>query len=237
MASDPRFGDDANQYVESPDQFNVTAPPRSRWSSCLTGCLIVFGIMLIVAIVLGIWISHNWRDRFADIGMQAFDQSIESANLPPQEKAEVKAQVERVEKAFREGQITNKQAFAIIDKLMKSPLMPSLLVAAVDKQYFDHSGLSNGEKLRGREALRRFASGAISGKINQQGIDAVLSHVAVRGSGNNWTFRQKVSDADLRAALTEAKTRADSAAIPEEAESVDPSDELKRIIDEALKEH
>ena len=115
--------------------------------------------------------------------------------------------------------------------------MPSLIVMAVDKQYFERSGLSDEEKAQGRDALKRFARGVIDGKIDQKGIDAVMAHVADQKGDGNWQFRAKVSDADLRAAIAEAKSRADKAGIPAEAETtIDPSDEVKRIIDEALQE-
>ena len=73
----------------------------------------------------------------ADFGSQAVNQGIDASDLPPQEKSEVKVQVERVAKAFRDGHISSEQAGTIMQKLFQSPLMPSLLVAAVDKHYFD----------------------------------------------------------------------------------------------------
>lgn len=76
----------------------------------------------------------------------------------------------------------------------------------------------------------------IQGKIPNEGLDHVMVHVADRRDGGDWRLRQKVSDADLRLALNEAKLQADAAQIPAEAESFDPSDEFKRIIDEALEE-
>ena len=96
--------------------------------------------------------------------------------------------------------------------------------------------MSDDEKAQGRQALKRFARGMIDGKIDQKGIDAVMSHVADRQPDGKWRLRPQVSDADLRAALSEAKSRADEAGIADEPENVDPSDEFKRIIDDALKE-
>jgi hypothetical protein len=169
--------------------------------------------------------------------MQVINQGIDESDLPPQEKVEVKAQAERVTKAFRSGEISLDQTMAIVEKLTKSPLMPSLIVLAVDKQYFDHSGLNADEKSQGREALRRFARGAMEGKIDQQGVDSVLSHVADKQNDGSFHLRGKVSDADLRAAIADAKSRADKAGVTADTEkTIDPSDELKRIIDEALQE-
>ncbi len=122
-----------------------------------------------------------------------------------------------------------------MQKLFQSPLMPSLVVTVVDKQYFDRSGLSDEEKTQGRQSLNRFARGAIDGKIDEKSIDAVMAHVADRKADGKWQFRPQVSDQDLRAALSDAKSRADAAGIPAAPPNFDPSDEVKRIIDEALK--
>ena len=71
-------------------------------------------------------------------------------------------------------------------------------------------------------------------KIDEKGIDAVMGMWPTVSQTASGGFRQQISDQDLRAALTEAKARADAAEIPAEPEAVDPSDELKRIIDESL---
>jgi hypothetical protein len=234
MASDPQFG----AYSNPSDQhsFQIEQPERKRsfWQTCLIGCLGVFAVMLVLAVVGGIWINRHWRGWFADFGSQAINQGIDSSDLPPQEKVEVKVQVERVAKAFREGQISNAQASAIFKKLMESPLMPSFVVMAVERHYFDRSKLSDEEKAQGRQALKRFARGAFDGKIKDKEFDSVMAHVADRRPNGQWQLRQTVSDEELRAALSEAKAQADAANIPPAPENIDPSDEVKRIIDEAL---
>jgi hypothetical protein len=230
----------ANPYAyqsEQPPEYDETQRKRSKWASCFMGCMIALGIMIVLAIIAGFIVSRYWRGWFANVGLEAINQGIDASDLPPQEKVEIKAQAERVTKAFGRGEISMDQVMAIAEKLTKSPLMPSFIVMAVDKQYFDKSGLSAEEKAEGRKELRRFARGAIDGKIDQQGVDAVLSHVADRQGENNWHFRQNVTDADLKAAIAEAKSRADKAGVSAEAEpNIDPSDEVKRIIDEALQE-
>ena len=88
---------------------------------------------------------------------------------------------------------------------------------------------------RGRvDSLKRFARGIFDDKIKEKGIDAVMAHVADRKGDGQWRLRQTVSDDELRAALSEAKAQADAADIPAEPENIDPSDEVKRIIDESL---
>jgi hypothetical protein len=235
MASDPQFG----TYPNPSDQhsFQIEEPERKRswWQTCLIGCLGVLAVMVVLAVIVGIWVSQHWRGWIADFGGQAINQGIDSSDLPPQEKVEVKVQVDRVAKAFRDGQISNEQASAIVKKLIDSPLMPSFVVMAVERNYFDHSKLSDDEKAAGRQSLKRFARGIFDEKIKEKGIDAVMVHVADRQGGHQWHLRPTVSDEDLRAALNEAKAQADEAGIPEAPPNVDPSDEIKRIIDESLR--
>jgi 2-hydroxychromene-2-carboxylate isomerase len=119
---------------------------------------------------------------------------------------------------------------------VESPLMPLFVVMAIERNYFDHSKLSDEEKAEGRQSLKRFVRGAFDEKIKEPGIDSVMSHVADRRGDDRWHLRQSVSDEELRAALAEAKKQADEAGIPDAPENIDPSDEVKRIIDESLKQ-
>jgi hypothetical protein len=111
-----------------------------------------------------------------------------------------------------------------------------MTVGTIDAIYLERSGLSNEEKAEGRLTLQRYVQGVVEGKIKQEDVDSVMSHVADR-NGKQWKLRQRVSDADLRAALAEAKGQVEVAEIPAEVEiTVDPSDEFKKAIDEALGE-
>ena len=234
MASDPRFGANPNQYDQ--ETFQVEEPPqkRSAWQTCLIGCLGVSVVTVVLCVMVGIWVSRHWRGWFADIGGQAINQMIDSSDLPPPEKLEVEAQVERVTKAFGEGQISIEQAGKITQKLMDSPLLPAVAVIPVERRYFDRSKLSDEEKAEGRRTMQRFVRGIFEEKIHNKGIDSVMIHVADRRERGRWKLRNEVSDDDLRAALAEAKARADEEGIPEAPANIDPSDEVKRIIDEAL---
>jgi hypothetical protein len=228
MASEHRFEIEPPEYTDSQRR-------RSKWASCFIGCLIVFGVVVVLLIVLGFWIARNWRGWFAEFGTQAVNVQIDASDLPPQEKIEIKEQVERVGSEFKAGRISMEQAVKIGENLVKSPLMPMMTVATIDAIYLDKSGLSDEEKADGRITLQRYVQGTIEGKISEQDIDSVMSHIADRKGNDRWELRQNVSDADLRAALAKAKSQADAAGLPAEVEiTIDPSDEFKKVIDEAL---
>lgn len=227
MASDPRFDVNLEEVGEEPKK-------RSKWTTCLIGCLGVLGVLMVLMIIAGVWVSRNWKEWASDFSTQAMTQIIDSSDLPQEERGEIKIQVERVTKGFRDGSISTEQVGMIIQKVVQSPLMPALVAAAIDKQFIEKSGLSDDEKTAGRIALTRFARGVIDEKIGQPGIDAVMANVADRQPDGKWRMRQHVTDAELRAAIAEAAKRADDAGLPAELPKLDPSEEVKRVIDGVL---
>jgi hypothetical protein len=234
---DPRFRGEREQPASQSVEWLPDAPVKRRsWvSTCLIGCLITFVVMLAIVAVLAFWISRNWRDWASTIGSDALKQGINSTELPEDEKADMELQVDRLAVELREGRLSGEQLGAIFEQLMESPLMTTLVASAIEGKYIANSGLDEAEKAEAQQTIRRFLRGAIDHKINQQGIDAAMVHVAVQRQGrDDWELKNRVTDAELRAFLTEAKKQADAAEIPEEPEEIDPSDEFKRIIDEAL---
>jgi hypothetical protein len=229
MTTDPQF------RFPAPD-LDQREKKRSAWTTCLIGCLAAVGVMLICVALVGFWVMRNWRGWAADAMSQVVDQGVNEMQLPDDEKQEIKVQANRVIDALRDGSLSGEQAGRILERFLQSPLMPAFVVLAADKQYLEKSGLSDEEKAEGRLALQRFANGVIKGKIPEQSVDAVLSHVADRAPGGEWELRQQVSDEDLRAALAEARSHADEANVPAEPEMFDPSDEIKKVIDEGMRE-
>lgn len=229
--------DSVPRFEIEPAEYSTTRKRRSTFASCLLGCLMVAGILMILIAIGAFWLSRNWRGFVADFGKQRVNEAIDASDLPAQEKVEIKEQVERVGTEFGEGRISMEQAVQIIENLTKSPLMPMMTVATIDAIYLDRSGLSDEEKADGRVTLQRYVQGTMEGKISQQDLDSVMSHIADRQGKQGWKLRQRVSDADLRAAIKEAELQADAADIPAEVEvTIDPSDEFKKAIDEALAE-
>lgn len=228
FVTDPRFDPpgDEPEYTESQRR-------RSWFGSCLIGCGIVFAIALALGLVAIVWLWNNWRDLAARAG-SSIAQQIEASALDPQEKAELKVQLERVTEAFREGRLSLRQVGEIFERLAQSPLMTSLMATAAERQYFANSGLSEEEQAEGRRNIQRFVRGIIDDKIDEAQMDAVLMHIADRQGDGEWRLRQKVSDEDLRKFIAAAGEAADVAEVPPELPAIDPSDEVKKIIDEVM---
>jgi hypothetical protein len=228
MSGDPRFDyDDSRAY-------SVEKRRRPWAQSCLVGCLWTFAVLAILAVIGGFWIARRSRQWVADVGAGVVKQSIEASALPAAEKSELGAQIDRVAAAFRDGQLTRAQVQAIIELFVASPLATTLVVEIAEHQYFARSALSEEEKIHGRRALRRFARGVIDNAIPEASRDATLALVADEQRDGGWQLRNRVSDLDLRAFLAKAQADADAAGVAEEPAAVDPSDEVRRIVDQAL---
>ncbi len=209
--------------------------PRSWLTTCLFGCLIMFVIGVVLAGAAIYWITQNWRGWASDFGSQVLKQSIEASDLPEQEKQEVQLQVDRVIEAVRDGTLSPDQLGTIFEKLADSPVLTLIIVSTAENKYVEPSDLSEEEKEEARVTIHRFVRGATDGDIPEAEVDEALSHIADR-AGDGWHLRESVTDDQLRAFLATAKAKADEAGVAEEPEEFDPSDEVKRIIDEAMGE-
>ncbi|HEX6963120.1 MAG TPA: hypothetical protein VF175_14720, partial [Lacipirellula sp.] len=239
---DPRFG----SRREPPASPPAYQPPTSEWSAdppkkkrsvvsgCLIGCLITLVMLLAFVAVAAWWITQHGRDWAASLGADVLKQFIDATDLPAGEKDEIHVEIDRLAAEFREGRLNGRQLEFILTSIQESPLMTTLVASAIEGKYIAGSGLDEQEKADGRVTLRRFIRGAVDGKINEAGLDNAMQHVSVRNADGNWELRDQVSDEQLRAFFKAADEQADDAGVPPEPEEIDPSDEFKRIIDEAL---
>lgn len=209
--------------------------PR-QGSGCLKGCLIVVAVIVALFVIFGVVAFFQWRGWATAMATTAIEQSLDASNLPAQEKLEVERELGRVMEAFKANEITVPQFGEIITALLESPLLNMIVVSVIEAQYLDKSDLNAEEIAAGRITLRRFVSGVIDERINEEDIEKVLSHIADLQPDGTWIFRQQVSDEDLRAMLASAKKEADAAEIPEDVAEVDPSEEVRQIVDGVLGE-
>jgi hypothetical protein len=227
MADEHRF----SAEVEGPAP---TGEGKSRWQSCLTGCLIVFVILLVLAVLVGFWISRNWRDWAANVGTEGVRQLISESQLPAEEQQEVMIQVDRVGTAFRENKMSMEQVGKLMQMFAESPLFSMFGASMLEQHYFAKSGLSAEEKAAAHVTLQRFIRGSIDEKIPEAGRDAAMRYVATKDGNGNWQLRDELTDQEIRDFLAEAKKQADEAGIPDQPADVDVSEEVKKIVDEAL---
>lgn len=220
-----------------PNDDDRTPPPpaqKSWMKSCLLGCLAIAVVLAIIGTIATIWIARNWRDWVATAAAEGLNQGIEASELSAEEKAQIKSEVDRVIVGFRAGNVSTEQVGKIIEGIVNSPLMTAIIASVAEAKYVDKSGLSPEEKAEAEVTLQRFARGVIDDKINDQTTETVFSQIATKDANGQWKFRDNVSDDELRTFLEDAKNAADAAQIPQEQQKFDPSDEIKRVIDQAL---
>ncbi len=206
---------------------------RGCAGGCLKGCFIALLLMVAGIVVLGFFVSRNWRGWTVSLADYFIQESLDASNLPAEEKQEIRKELRRPLDALKAGELSIEQFEQLGNVLIESPLLPSLAVTVVETKYFLRSGLTPEEKSAGKIALRRFVHGAIKEKIDDPAIERVLSHVADR-NGDEWKFRDKVTDDELRDLIISAEQESDKAGIPENVEEIDPSDEIRKIIDQVM---
>jgi hypothetical protein len=207
---------------------------RGCWGGCLKGCFVILLLMVVLVVVLGFVVSKNWRGWAASITNWAINETLEVSNLPAQEQQEIRDELVRPLAALQDGTLSIQQFEELAEVIIESPLMPSLAVSMIESHYFNQSTLTPAEKQAGGLALRRFVRGVIEGKIDESQIEAVISHVADEDKDGRWRFRETATDDELRRLIATAEQEADKAGVPAQVEAVDPSDEVRKIIDTVM---
>ncbi len=212
---------------------------RDGWrrGDCLTGCLVVLGVLAILGVIAGIWLANNWRDLAADVLTPPLIEAIERSDMTEEDKVRVVAQVEALAQEFREKKISLEEMGRVIEEIAESPVLPLAAVMFVETQYIRESGLSEEEKADARMQISRFARGVFEEKIEEDRIRHVVEPISEPGAtGDDFDIRppDRVSDDDLRAMIERAREEADAAEIPEEEFRVDIPGELERAIEKAL---
>ena len=75
---------------------------RSALSTCLTGCLIAFVVMLVLALIAGIYAYRKFPEWAAMGISEGAKQVINETDLPEEEKVDITVQIDRLAEATRE---------------------------------------------------------------------------------------------------------------------------------------
>lgn len=223
-------------HPDLPYAADTLEPPRkSGISACLIGCLITFGILSVFCAGAGFYTYYNFRKFAGSLARQAIVRTIESAELPAEEKTAIIVQIERVVEAYQNNEISNEELGDILQDLAESPLIGLIMVQAVEAHYVIPSGLSPEEKNAARRTVMRLLRGAIEEKIDKNQIESLSEHF-MTGDEENRQLKQRLSDEELRAFLAAAKEMADVAEVPDEDFELRFSDRIREIVDKALGE-
>ncbi|MBL4809914.1 MAG: hypothetical protein JKY43_07660 [Phycisphaerales bacterium] len=225
----------------------------ARRGNLLVGCGVVLLIMILLAGIGVFFVATNWRGWAASGITSGFDAALTEAQIDPIEHAEIMVHVDGLMQRFEDKDITIEQLGAVAETLVKSPVIPSAMVLAIDTLYIEQSDLDEAEKTQARIDLSRYTQGLCNKTIKEDSVAQVLASVTTNTpddndirlnltvGANNQTITalksaDEVSLEELQTLIATAKAKADEAGITETPEPVDLSDEIAKAIGIALGE-
>jgi len=218
----------------------MIAKPNSirRWrerGGIVAGCLIALGVLLLIGIIGGIWLSQNWRWVVANPFRAALVQGIEESRIPEDQQKQMIAEIDQLTEDFKSGKLSMQQLSRVFEEIGESPLLPVGTVYFIDEQYFAKSGLTEEEKQAGRLHLNRYARGIYEEDIARNDVERVVDPIADT-SGDSIQFRppEQVTDDELREMIRRAEEKADQVGVPEEMWEINFAEEFSAAIDRAL---
>lgn len=240
----PPSRDPQHAYVAPAGQFDE--PKRNNWTGCLIGCLIAFGVCVVLCAGVGFWTYSNMSTWIASMARQGVEAALEEANLPPEEEAAILEQFDRVVGAYQEGEVSMEDVGNIMENITKSDITGLITLQAIETKYLNSSGLSGEEKEEAKRTIMRVVRGAIEEKLEEEEIKKLTKHFLTESDSSAEalpedmtdiqpdTWKQSLTDDELRTLLSDAKELADSKEIPDEDYEVRISDILREAIDEVL---
>jgi hypothetical protein len=217
-----------------------SAAPARR-GSFLTGCLIVLAVLVIIAVIAGLWIRANYRGVLANVTIKTVQAALDDSELSDEQKAAIMAEVETLAIDYKEKRISNEEMLEVGKELTESPLLPLGAVYAVDRGYVQSSEMPAEEKADARLQLQRAARGFYEKSITQDQLEDILEPISKRGAGDDagdfdidLQEPEDVSIDELRQFVERARSAADAADIPSEPYQIDIAAELRKAIDRAL---
>ena len=217
-----------------------TAPARR--GSFLTGCLIVLAVLIIIAVIAGIWISANYRGWLANWTTQGVQAALDDSELSDEQKIAIMAEVEALALDYKEKRISERELFEVGKEIAESPLLPLGAVYAVDRAYVQSSEMPAEEKADAKLQLQRAARGFYEKAISQEQLEDILEPISKRQPADadaddfdvDLQEPENVTIEELRQFVERARSAADAADIPSEPYQIDIAAELRKAIDRAL---
>lgn len=196
------------------------------------------GLIIIVMLAIGaliFWLFTSGKTVISNAFREEIIAQVETSSLPHDQKDELIDQVNRVTDGFQEGDISLKQLTLIVEQLAESPSMSVLKIESAEGDPIASSGLSADEKTAARVTINRFVYGVFEERIPSTALDELIDPLLEQPSEREeWRFRSDISDAELRAALGQAKAYADDAEIGYVNLDPDVSGEVTEVIDRIL---
>jgi hypothetical protein len=194
------------------------------------GCLV-----LLVLGCIGVYIAVKNAKRMAtEIFRVAIVKTVEEANLPDAQEKALIEQVNQLAERIKTGEVSLEQFGEIAKQFAEGPMMPAIVLTVSGAEVIDTAGLSDADKKTAARSAERFVRGAVEGKISRADCQKAMGYVVKKEEKGQQTKKPITKD-EARALLVFMKEKADAAAVPDEAYTVDYAGEFKKMIDGVLK--
>jgi hypothetical protein len=192
--------------------------------------LIIFGVVLLLCVISGIYVAMHWKGWAADFANVAAQEVIREAGLPENQRDAILSEVKQFGEDFKAGRVTMEELGRVAKAIADSPVLPVAGVQAAQYKYIEPSDMSPDEKAAGVRSLQRFARGVHERKISKEIVDDVIKPVAEMKPNGRWSIKDNPTRMELDQFIDNAKARADEAMIPNEPFDLDIADELRKAI-------
>lgn len=225
-------------YV-APDGNFDDGPKKKGWSGILVGCLVAFGISVVLCAGVGFY-AYSQASTWIIAGVRTTAEAVlKDSGLPAEEQNAILEQLDRVTTAYENGEITMEELGVMMQDLAESPMIGIVMLQAIEVKYLNSSGLSEEEQEAGKRVIMRVVRAAQEKKLEKDEIDNLSRHIlteadASKPQGQQQQLRPSLTDDELRAFFAEAKELVDEKEIPDEDYEFQISDIIKQEVDEAL---
>ena len=206
---------------------------RQERKGCSTPAKVIgIGCLTIVAlvIVVGVIVAMNFK-KIAATGIRAaIVQTINSSQLPDEQKQELVRQVDNLAEEFKESKLSMEQLAAIAQELAEGPILPLGMFMMVNAKYVQPSGLSDDGKADARLQIQRFTRGVAEDAIPRETLQDLFATLTVADDKGRQQLRESLTDDELKTFLGQLKSAADKAKVPHEPYEVDIAAEFRKAV-------
>ena len=203
---------------------------RGNRGGILKILLIIVGVIVLCAVIGGIYVATHWRGWAADVANAAAAGMVKESGLPADQRDAILAEIKQFGNDFKDGKVGAQEISRVAQTLAEGPLIPLAGVQAARHLYIEPSDMNDKEKAAAILTVQRFARGVFEKKIPKETLDDVVKPVVDSMPNGRWRMKEKPTRAEIDQFLANAKAKADAAMIPNEPFEMNIADELKKAI-------
>lgn len=204
----------------------------------LFGCL---GILVVLALMIGggiYWLTTSGKVFISDWARDGIMEHIEKSELPKEQQAALKVEIDRVAKGFQDGEIDFEELLRIIEGIEQSPAINVIKYYEAQGNPLDRPSITDAQRKAAMLTIKRFIYGVFEDQIPETAVEDIIDPFILdssRGKGlDELQFRTDVSDEEIFAALEKAQKLADDAGVGHSNLTPDIARAVRGVVDRIL---